>query len=353
MKEGIKIKPYHFAISFVLIAITFIIISDIRTNSLNAVVNNRKEIDRYIDTAIDDAAIRLIEVGENNAININKEKAIESFMASLYSSFNILSNRDKQKELSLYIPVIAVTVEDGYYIYYYDEYKDDKGYTHAIARWSEKFPYYYEDEHFIYGFTLGDNISILDKNRKMDGGGKQKVYEMNFNEINEKYSSVISSPEHFLLNNEKFNTVRKTIITELIESSMAYYTSHHNRIAANNGITYNFSLPSISNNEWMPYLDDWGIFIVFQGYPYGNEAGEVYNRLASAGVKITKDKVYYIEQADWYLVYHKGSCSKINEASILYRTDPYLTERECVSEGAYACPECNTTGINVPEYSIH
>ena len=353
MKEVVKIKLYHFTISFVLIAITFIIISDIRTNNLNAVVNNKKEIDRYIDTAIDDAAIRLIEVGENNQISINKEKAIDSFMASLYSSFNILSNRDKQKELSLYIPVIAVTVEDGYYIYYYDEYKDDKGYTHAIARWSEKNPYYYEDEDFIYGFTLGDNISILDKNGLLDGSGKQKVYEMNFNEMKEKYPNNISLREHFLLNNERFNTVRKTKIAELIESTMAYYTSHHNKIASNYGITYNFSLPSIRNNKWMPYLDDWGIFAVFQGYPYGNEAGEVYNRIASAGAKITKDKLYYIEQVDWYLIYHKGTCTKINEGSILYRADPYLTIRECASEGAYACPECNVTGIGPPEYTIH
>lgn len=353
MKEVVNIKLYHFTISFVLIAITYIIISDIRTNNLNAVVNNKKEIDRYIDTAIDDAAIRLIEVGENNQIRINKEKAVDSFMASLYSSFNILSNRDKQNELSLYIPVIIVTVEDGYYIYYYDEYKDHDEYSHAIARWSEKLPYHYEDENFTYGFTLGDNISILDKNGLLDGSGKQKVYEMNYNDIKEKYSDFNATPDHFLLNSEKFNTVRKTIITELIESSMAYYTSHHNMIAANYGITYNFSLPSIRNNKWMPYLDDWGIFILFQGYPYGNEVGEVYNRFASAAAKISKDKLYYIEEVDWYLIYHKGNCNEVNEISILYRTDPYLTVRECVSEGAYACPECNTRGINVPEYSIH
>lgn len=332
-----------------MLAITYVIISDISTNNLNAVINNKKEIDSYIDTAIDDAAIRLIDVGENNQIRVNKEKAVESFMTSLYSSFNILSNRDKQEGLSLYIPVIVVTVEDGYYIYYYDEYKDGEEYTHAIVRWSEKMPYYYEDDDFIYGFTLGDTISILDKNGILDSSGNQRVYEMNYQDIEEKHPDILATPDHFLLNDEKFNTVRKTKITELIESSMAYYISHHNKIASNYGITYNFSLPSISNNQWMPYLDDWGIFIMFQGYPYGNEAGEVYNRFASAGAKLSKDKFYYLEQVDWYLIYHKGDCSEVNESSILYRTDPYLTVRECVSKGAYACPECNARGINVPE----
>lgn len=352
MKEGIKIRLYHFAISFALLAITYVIISDIRTNNLNTVINNKKEIERYIDVAIDDAAIRLIDVGENNQIIVNKEKAVESFMTSLYSSFNILSNSDKQRELSLYIPVIVVTVEDGYYIHYCDEYKDADEHTYAIARWSEKMPYYYEDDNFIYGLTLGNDISIYDKNGILDGSGKQKVYEMNYKDIKEKHPDMLTTSGYFLLDNEKFNEVRKTIIIELIESSIAYFTSHHNRIAENYGITYNFSLPSISDDKWIPYLDDWGIFIVFQGYPYGNEAGEVYNRFASAAAKISKDKQYYIEQVDWYLLYHKENCTEINETSILYREEPYLTVRECVLEGAYACPKCNTTGINVPEYSV-
>lgn len=344
-------RAFHFSITFVIIAIAFILICDIRTNNLNAAINNRKEIDRYIDVAIDDAVTSLVDVGENNQIRINKEKAIESFFASLYSNFNIMSNREKQEELALYIPVIVVTLEDGYYIYYFDEYSGSDNYTYAVHRWSEKFPYHYEDEDFIYNFTLGDYITILDKKGNMDINGEQKVYQMHYKDIKVKYPTILDSPDHFLLDDDKFNTIRKTRIASLIEKSMAYYTSHHNKIASNYGITYNFSLPSISNEQWMPYLDDWGIFVVFQGYPYGNEAGEVYNRFASAGAKISKDNYYYLEQVQWYLVYHRSGCPELDESSLLYNTEPYLTVKECVQEGAYACPKCNATGIYAPKYS--
>lgn len=320
---------------------------------LNAVIDNKKEIDRYIDVAIDDAVKQLVEVGENNQIIINKEKAIESFFASLYSSFGILSNRDMQQQLDLYFPVIAVTVEDGYYIYYWDEYNGSDEYTYAVHRWSEKLPYYYEDDEFVYRFTLGDHITLLDKNGKLDQSGAQKIFQINYKDIGDKFPNVFAQSDHFLLNHDKFHTLRKTTIASLIEDSMAYYTSHHNKIASNYGITYNFSLPPIRNSEWLPYLDDCSIFVVFQGYPFGNEAGDVYNRFASAGAKMSKDTLYYIEQVDWYLIYHRSGCPKMNEESILFDTEPHFTVEECVNEGAYACPECNNIGVYAPEYTTH
>ncbi|NLP34814.1 MAG: hypothetical protein GX359_06395 [Clostridiales bacterium] len=346
-------KLYHITISFALIAFTLIIISDIRTNNLNTVIDNKKEIDGFIDVAIDDAVTRLIEVGENNKIHINKEKAIESFFASLYSSFGILSDREKQQELALYFPVIAVTVEDGYYLYYYDEYNGADDNTYTVRRWSEKLPYYYEDEYFLYGFTLSDTITLLDKYCKLDSSASQKVYQMNYKDVGEKYANVINSSNHFLFDNEKFETLRKTTIASLIENSMAYYISHHNKIASNHGITYNFNLPPISNNQWMPYLDDCSIFVVFQGYPYGNEAGDVYNRFASAGAKISKDTLFFIEQVDWYLLYHKSGCPEINEKNIRFYNESYFTIEECVKEGAYACPKCSALGVYAPDYTAH
>jgi len=347
------LKLHHFTITFALIAITFIVISDIRMEHLNTALNSKIEFDRCIDTAIDDAVRHLLEVGENNQIVINKEKAIESFFTSLYASFGILTNRDMQKQLDLYFPVIAVTVEDGYYIYYWDEYKDSDENTYAIHRWSEKLPYFYEDENFLYRFTLDDHIILFDKNDKLEPSGIQKVYQLNYNDIGDKFPYAFDTSEHILLNHDKFHTLRKTTIASLIENSMAYYISHHNKIASNYGITYNFSLPPISHNEWLPYLDNCSIFVVFQGYPFGNEAGDVYNRFASAGAKISKDALYYIEQVDWYRIYHRSGCPEMKEDRYLFDTEPYFTVEECVNEGAYACPICNNTGINAPEYFVH
>ncbi len=336
-------------IAFVVIAISIIVPTDIRLNNLKAVVLNKEEIDRYLDVAIDDAVSRLVEVGENNQIIINKENAIESFYTSLYASFGILSDKAKQQELALYIPVIVITMEDGYYIYYSDDYKGEDGYPYVSRRWSEKFPYDYEDEDFIYGFSLGNEFTLYDKYGKL--AGEQKVYQINRKDMVDKYSFYFKPPGHFLQNEEAFNMLRKGKIASRIEQSMAYYTSLHNRIAAQYGITYNFSLPAIKDEQWLPYLDNVSIFTVFQGYPYGSATGEVYNRFMSAGAKVSKDQCYYIEQAGWYLLYHKANCSKLNNDCLSsYDDEPHLTIRECVSKGAYACPECIENGIYPPKY---
>lgn len=345
-------KLYHFAISFVIIAITSIIISDVRTDHLKTVWSDREKIDRYMDTAIDDAVTKLVEIGQNNQIIINKEKAVESFSASLYSSFGILSDKDKQEELDRYLPVIAVTTEDGYYTYAYFEYEGEDGHSYVTRRWTEKLPYYREDNDFIYGFTLGENITLLDKNGLMASGDKQTVYQLNYQDMKMKFPAYFAArnrPENpFLLDPDKFELIRKETIQSLIEQSMAYYTSHHNKIASEYGITYNFVLPPIKDEQWLPYLDAPGFFVIFQGYPYG--AGEVYNRFASSGAKVTKDKVYYLEQVKWYLIYHRSGCDHRKEDGILFDNQPYLSVEECVRQGAYGCPVCCQNDIHAPEY---
>ena len=345
-------KLYHFAISFVIIAITSIIISDIRMDNLKAVWSDKEKMDRYLDTAIDDAVIKLVEIGENNQIIINKEKALESFHASLYSSFGILSDKDKQEELDRYLPVIAVTMEDGYYIYAYFEYEGEEEHSYVTRKWTEKLPYYYEDNDFVYGFTLGENITLLDKKGILDSGDQQTVYRLNYKDMKIKFPAYFAasnhSKDHFLLDPDKFELTRKGTIQSLIEQSMAYYTSHHNKIASEYGITYNFALPPIQDEQWLPYLDDPGFFVVFQGYPYG--AGEVYNRFASSGAKVTKDKVFYLEQVKWYLIYHRSGCDHRKEDGILFDNQPYLTMEECVRQGAYGCPVCCPNDIHAPEY---
>jgi hypothetical protein len=132
---------------------------------------------------------------------------------------------------------------------------------------------------------------------------------------------------------------------------MAYYTSHHNHIAKQYGITYNFSLPVIREDEWAPYLDDVSMFVVFQGYPYGDKLGEVYNRIASSGAKISKNRLFYLEQIGWYYVYHRDNCPELENGGMILFDEPQYELETCVKKGAYACPVCNDmSGINAPDY---
>lgn len=347
-------KLHHFALVFMLISIVIIVITDIESNNLKAVIENRKQIDRCLDIAIDDGVTSLVEVDESNHIVINKEAAINSFFMSLNSAFGVLSDEDNQEKLNLYVPVISVTMEDGFYVFYSDEFTANDEFTYVSKRWSEKFPYFYEDDDFVYRFTLGDIVSIYDKNNLLGGESDQQVYCLDYHDFQTKaeftdFRNLRS--ESFLLSNESFELLRKGIIINCIEDSMAYYTSRHNKIASQYGITYNFSLPAIHDNEWAPFIDDVNMFVIFQGYPYGDGAGETYNRIASAGAKVTKNEVYYIEQKDWYFVYHRDTCPELLKSEIILRSEQYYDPLMCVKEGCYQCPVCNGgNGVYAPEY---
>lgn len=346
-------KLYHFSFAFIVFAITVIIITDIRTNNLRAVIRNLEQINCKLDIAVDDGVAKLAEVDNSNLVILNKERAVTSFFSSLHSSFAILDDQETGAKLNLYIPVIAITMEDGYYLYYSDEFTGSDGFTYAAKRWSEKLPYYYEDEDFIYGFTLGNVVSLYDKNALLDGGEGQRVYCMDYHDVRTKEAFLSFRevrPNHLLLKDELFEMIRKDTILACIEEAMAYYTSRHNIIASQNGVSYQFSLPPMREEQWAPFLDDPSMFVVFQGYPYGEEAGETYNRIAAAGAKVSKNRMYYIEQKDWYLVYHQKGCSELLMEDIILWDNIYYDAIACIREGSYSCPFCIKNGVIAPDY---
>lgn len=338
-----------------IIALSFTVITDIKTNDLKTVIDNKEQIDKNIETAIDDGVARLAVLDDNNNVIINKDAAVQSFFASFQSSFGVLDDTDNKDKLNMYIPLVLIAMEDGYYIFYCDEYKDAGNKTYIAKRWTEKFPYYYEDEDFIYGFTQGDIVKLYDKNSLLNSSGTRNTYEIDYHDLQKKdeFSYFRSQrPANVMLNDDKYEQIRKNTIIDCIEYSMAYYTSRHNKIAEQYGIAYNFSLPVIDGREWETYIDDISMYVVFQGYPYGTEPGETYNRIASAGAKVSKKDVFYLQQKDWYYVYHRSSCPELVKGGIILKDEPYYREQDCAAEGAYACPVCSQTGAFAPDYKV-
>ncbi len=347
-------RIHNYIIIFVVIAISIFVVLDIKSNSMEAILNNKVQIERNITTAIDDGVNSLVQTFDSDKLTINKDEAVNSFFASLYSSFGIMDDKDNIAKLNQYIPLILVTMEDGYYIFYSDEYRTMDGKIGVSKRWTEKLPYYYEDDDFIYSFTLGDIITLYDKSNCLRGGTDQRVYNMDYHDIQKKDAYLTfrnSNPDNILLKDESFELVRKGAIINNIEATMAYYTSHHNHIARQYGITYNFSLPVMREETWAPYLDDVSMFVVFQGYPYGDQVGEVYNRIASTGARISKNRLFYLEQIGWYYVYHRDNCPELEKGGMILFDEPLYDIESCAKRGAYACPVCNgESGVNAPNY---
>lgn len=337
---------------FAFIAITLFVIDDVKTNNYVAAAKEKENIDNGFNKAINDAAEGLVEVDGIDNLKVNRKRAVNDFFQSMYANLDFTNDPEQQKVLKDYVPVIAVTYEDGFYIYYSDEYKSNDNYTYISKRWSEKRPYYYEDSDFIYSFTLSDTLTIYDKNGLLDTTGEQKIFTLDYHEFqtDDEYASFRSDrPDSFLLNDESYSLIRKGCIKDCIEKSMIYYCNQHNWIAQQKGITYNFAMPAIDNSEYERAIERPCIMVVFQGYPYG--INETYNRFAVAVSQINKNTVYYIEQKDWYFVYHKADCPELKKDGIILLDEPYYSIYDCVSKGAYACTQCCPNGIHAPNYN--
>lgn len=348
-------KLYHVTLLFILIALGPILLTDLQTHNLKAMYVSKNRLDDAFDHAIDSAAKELLQVADNRTILLNKDAAMNTFYQSMYASLGIMVSVDQQELLQQYIPIMTVISEEGYYIYYTDEDIDSNGATYYCKRWTPMFPFGYEDNEFIYGFTLGDRITLYDKHNLLDSSGEQKVFYMNYKELqtSEKYKTFRDlRPTHFLLNDETYLSIRKGVIITSIEETMSYFMNQYNKIARNYGITYQFTVPILDNSDFVRSIEHTSILIIFQGYPYGIGIDELYNRVSVAGANINKETVYYVEQKNWYYLYHKESCSVVMDLTAevdIYR--PYYNISDCVADGAYACSLCfPETSVTVPDY---
>lgn len=340
-------KVYHFIFIFLVFFIIVTLKTDISIARLKNLEQEKMKLEKSLDTATSDAIAYLAKSESYGANSINKDKVIAHFFTSLYSSLDFISDPNGQLELEMYIPVILLCDTDGYYVYYYDEYQAADGLNYTARRWSEKMPYYYKDENFIYGFTLTNSIHIYDVSHLLSS---EKVITLNVKEI--QRSSLYSGfralhKNSFLLNDEAYELTRKGAIVNQLEEVLAYYTSRHNKIARQNGITYTFSFPSHKRGEWASYINDVNLIVVFQGYPYGRERNYVFNKISASGADVIKNKMYYLEKKGWYYLAHKEDCP-ILATSTNILNEAFSSLEECAKIGAYCC-ECINNGSRVPD----
>ena len=297
----------------------------------HAVVNDRAlahtEKERIIynnalDGAAEDAVSGLAEYDSADEIYLNKDAAVVCFFQSLYSGFGILEDEERQEWMQLYVPVILMTDEDGYYIYHNYQVTAEDG-RHVYQEWSEKCAYSYVYQKFVFAFTLTDQLRVLDT----ESGN---CYEGDFHDLQGQLPEI-----PFLASDTSYQTVRLMAVADCISRSMEYYINHHNRIARDYGISYQFFLPDIPDEDWARTISDVSFMVVFQGYPYESVNG-YYNRVETSAARILKKKYYYITRNSGVLYYHEASCSKVTD-----KTVPYESAKECAHLGAYPCPECS------------
>lgn len=341
-------KIYHFTLIFLIFFLATVIKTDVSIGRLKDIENEKEEMTRALSSATSDAINYLSRTGSYGAGSINKEEVLSTFFTSLYSSLGIISDVSAQDEIEIYIPVILLCDVDGYYVYYYDEYIASDGNTYIERVWTEKMPYSHEDEYFVYRLTLTDIVHVYDRDNILGLDrpvieSERKEFAKNpiYEDFRRNYSDCI------LLDDEDYSLIRKGAIINRMEEVMAYYTSRHNHIAKEQGITYSFSFPTGNQENWAEYIDDVNILVVFQGYPYGPDRNYTYNKVASAGANLIKKPRYYVEERSWYFLAHRQGCEKIREGTTLLE-ETFDSIEACAELGAYCC-ECIEHGARVPE----
>ena len=347
-------KLSHLSILFVGIMVMLCVTTDIRTDNLKAMADAKNDMDFYMDQAMESTVETMMQVDSTGIETMNMDKAVDIFFSSMFASLGILSDPVAQERFRAYVPVIAVTAEDGYYLMYSDEYLGTDGYSYISRRWTEKMPYSYEDDDFIYRFSLGTDAILFDKNNIMDPTGTVKLFDTNALAIRtqEEYAALRTrlSSGSFLIDEEGFSLVRQQAIITQMEKNISWYLSRHNDIAAHFGITYQFNLPVASTSDWAKTIEGPGIIIVFQGMPLIEDATKVYNRMAFSGAGVRKGRVYYIEQDGWYYLYHLEGCRML-EGNLNIRKEHYYSVKQCSEMGCFACPICDPLGVAAPNYT--
>lgn len=324
-------KITDLAILFIIIILPFLLLLDINVTNAEEALYRKVEINRKLEAAVEDGAAELVEVGGDKKVKINKENAAQAFLNSLYLNFNIFENDIEKKRLKGYIPCIVVIDYDGYYVLSNQEYIGSDGNKEVSLVWSPKrnYSYYDWDTGYVYIFTLDNSLTVYDRYGDI-------FYEGTLDQIQDMIDAHILWDSHILNDDVMFQQVRRRTIIEALRRDINYSINKHNDIARLYGITYNFTVPTIEEEEWYRTIDDVGMIAFFQGIPIG-VTGENFNNFALGGARIVKTPKYYVQEDSLTNIkhYHREDCS------LLYTTSEVIdTRKEAAKNGYLPCKEC-------------
>lgn len=327
-------KLTDLAIIFILFTIPFLLINKIKIDDLNYVSYKNTELNRILDTAVEDGASLLYEEGK-----LNKNKGLDAFYRSLFINMDILENKQMKEYVLNYIPVIVVVDCDGFYILSTKKFKNNNNKKEFKKIWSPKIYYSYSDNNYIYKFYLDNRLRVYKKKNGMNYSGS--------------YEDIVKKTEienSILEDKIKYETIKKREIIRKLEKNINFEINNHNNYIRNLDIDYEFYLPKISDEEWINTINDTGLLVFFQGVPVGS-CGNRYNNFALGGSKVIKSKSYYVVENNitGKREYHSKNCEILkniikdienNPDDTNYNLDEFKNRYNAALTGAFSCKKC-------------
>ncbi|MDM8533500.1 hypothetical protein QUF55_02245 [Clostridiaceae bacterium HSG29] len=322
-------KITDLALVFILFTVPFLLLLEIKEENLNYVSYKQVELNRYFDTAIEDGASVIFDNGK-----INKNRAVDTFLKTLFMNFKISEGVYLKTNLTNYIPAIVIIENDGFEILSHSEFINSENMKEIKMIWNPKVFYSYSDNKYIYQFYIDDNLRVYEKATK-------KIYKGSYEFIINK----IDITNSILENEDEYKVIKQREIVKLLQNDINYEINRHNDIIKNLGIDYQFTLPSISDDNWANSITDIGMMVFFQGMPIGS-LGNRYSNFVLGGSKVLKGRKYYVvinSLNNKKKYYAEGSIVlenikddiKNNPETTIYKIEEYSSKHEAAKTGAF------------------
>ena len=132
------------------------------------------------------------------------------------------------------------------------------------------------------------------------------------------------------------------IISDCLNEEM----NEQNTFADLVGCSYEFHLPTISNDDWINSINDISIMSFIQGIPVGNTEGLYYNSYALGGSQIVRrDLIYGATYDSGVNLYHTKNCPVLLGNDGVLTDDDYdlmfITEDDAYANGYISCQKCH------------
>lgn len=293
-----------YSILFVIIMFPFFWVYSLHGTDDLVVMRLEQKYNQSIQTAVQDASQMMhqnedpsLEASYDSVklVNVDKDLLLERFMKTISINLDIENDSSAQQAFLTYLPALAVIDYDGFYLYRSSAYIDMDGNDAEKHLWTEKKLYVYEDDDGnLFQFTLDDYVHVYSK--------KADQWLEGYREELQLLSSV-----PLLQDEEVFENIRRQTIVTALQDHLAYTIKYHNDHILRNGNVYQFTLPTIPQEEWYNTIDDVGVMAFIQGIPVGDQ---YYNNYAFGSGRLVKKDVIIgaIDESSGSKYYYKSGC---------------------------------------------
>ncbi len=392
-------KITDFALIFIAIMIPYMLVLYINITFTIKAEEMELYYQNIINAAIDDAAYEMkqiesadkqIDYGysgtENKKINVNAQVGVDSFFKSMYSTLGITGNKAAESYFNLFVPVVAIVEYDGVRVSQNETVRSEDGseVVERVLRPKRYFSYTYTIVRNGGEYKIGsaEESSNVVSRHTIDFTMDERVTHRGYNYVYNEELNV----ETFYLTDAKNNDnliagvadssikdefksqiismlldMRKSVISNVVSSELAYSTNANNLYSRQAGVSYSFTFPSTTEDEMYNMIDGVGIIAFVQGISVGNR----YLNTKALGVSTLDSATRYYftaqnsESKIQMNLYHKDiNCpeyrigiSKVNNMSPRYVTSRQEAATSVTTgtldgikktfKGFYPCPICN------------